>query len=370
MTAITQQEYADPREHVLAVSFMKVGKLYHFEYSDFPDIALYDHVIVETQKMGMQMGQVKAFRHHSELDRQEEARTLIRPATPADLLLNQQWKEKEIEALIECREQASKIGGFNGVKFVAAEYNFDGSFLTYLYSSEDDKEVNTRHLRSAMKKHMRTQVEFRQIGPRDVAKVQEGFGACGIPRCCSTFLTDFSMISINMAKAQGISLNPTEITGMCGRLRCCLIYEYEQYVEARKQLPRVRKRIGTPHGEGRVIEVHPMSDGVTVLVDENRHFVSREEIIPIKEWEALRDAAASPCSKNDAGGCDCGAKRPRGSAKETMQEMGVPTPESMVKADSEADDEEKSKTKRSHRRRGRRSGQRRRRHSNKSENSE
>jgi cell fate regulator YaaT (PSP1 superfamily) len=108
-------------------------------------------------------------------------------------------------------------------------------------------------------------------------------GACGIPRCCSTFLTDFSPISIKMAKAQGISLNPTEITGMCGRLRCCLIYEYEQYVEARKQLPKRNKRVGTPHGEGKVIDVHPLRDAVTVLVEDAVCY-RREDLI---RWRNL-----------------------------------------------------------------------------------
>jgi cell fate regulator YaaT (PSP1 superfamily) len=89
-----------------------------------------------------------------------------------------------------------------------------------------------------------------------------------------------------MAKAQGISLNPSEITGMCGRLRCCLIYEYEQYVEARKQLPKRNKRVGTPHGEGRVIDIHPLKDAVTVLVEDTRYMVHREELIPLDEFEA------------------------------------------------------------------------------------
>ncbi len=98
----------------------------------------------------------------------------------------------------------------------------------------------------------RSQVEMRQIGPRDVAKLLGGMGACGIEnRCCSMFLTEFSPISIKMAKEQGISLTPTEITGMCGRLRCCLIYEYEQYVEARKNLPKRNKRVVTPRAKAR-----------------------------------------------------------------------------------------------------------------------
>ena len=129
------------------------------------------------------------------------------------------------------------------------------------------------------------------VGPRDVAKMMGGYGACGVPRCCSTFLTEFSPISIKMAKEQGISLSPQEITGMCGRLRCCLVYEYEQYVEAKKQLPKVGKTIGTPHGEGRVLDVRPLRDSVMVLVEETVHEVFRRELEPLEELEALKKKA-------------------------------------------------------------------------------
>jgi cell fate regulator YaaT (PSP1 superfamily) len=111
-----------------------------------------------------------------------------------------------------------------------------------------------------------TRIDMRQIGPRDVAKIVGGMGACGIGnRCCSMFLTEFSPISIRMAKTQGVSLAPTEITGMCGRLRCCMGYEYEHYVEARKELPKEKARITTPAGEGKVVSVSPLVK--TILVD-------------------------------------------------------------------------------------------------------
>ena len=110
-----------------------------------------------------------------------------------------------------------------------------------------------------------SQVEMRQIGPRDVAKLLCGMGACGLEmRCCCAFLTEFSSISIRMAKEQGISLTPSEITGMCGRLRCCLIYEYDQYVDARKSLPKRNKRVQTPQGEGKVVDVVPLREAVLV----------------------------------------------------------------------------------------------------------
>jgi cell fate regulator YaaT (PSP1 superfamily) len=137
-------------------------------------------------------------------------------------------------------------------------------------------------------------------------------GACGLEtRCCSQFLTDFSPISIKMAKEQGISLTPNEITGMCGRLRCCLIYEYEQYVEARKHLPKRNKRVLTPRGEGKVVDVLPMSNQVIVLLEgeEGKRFTEifeNQDLQPWDELEALRRKSQAPCDRHNTGGCTCG----------------------------------------------------------------
>lgn len=289
---------------VAGVRFNKVGKLYHFDYSQFPDLKTGDFVIVETAR-GRQMGQVAGFAAAD--DNGMDYKSIMRLATPRDLLLKQDWEAKQDDALEKCEDKAAQIGGFEDVKFVAAHYNYDGSLLTFLFTAED--KINTSRLWNELNRVFpSTQVEMRQIGPRDVAKLLGGFGACGELRCCSTFLTDFSPISIKMAKAQGISLNPSEITGMCGRLRCCLVYEYEQYVEARKQLPKKNKRIGTPHGEGKVLDVHPLQDAVTVLVEDVRYVLQREEIIPLDEWEALQKKAKEPCTKHGDGPCECGAK--------------------------------------------------------------
>jgi cell fate regulator YaaT (PSP1 superfamily) len=236
---------------------------------------------------------------------QREHRDILRPATPRDLVLRQQWEAKQDEALQDCQDRAKAIGGFVEVKFLAAQYNYDGSSLTFLYSAEE--KVDTTRLGKELQRVFAAKVDMRQIGPRDVAKLLGGYGACGADRCCSTFLTDFSPISIKMAKTQGISLNPTEITGMCGRLRCCLVYEYEQYIEARRQLPRRNKTIGTPFGEAKVIDVHPLKDAVTVWTEEHgRKMVEREDIIPLEELRALQKKAQEPCDKHGDGECDCG----------------------------------------------------------------
>ncbi|NDJ85141.1 MAG: hypothetical protein GYB66_04580 [Chloroflexi bacterium] len=350
----------DPSSHVAGVRFQKLGKLYHFDFTDFPDLITGDHVIVETTR-GLQMGQIIGFAPRE--DDKREYKPILRVATPRDMLLRQQWQSKEVEALINCREAASKNGQYREVKFVKAEYTFDGATLTIMYSTED--RFNPNPLRNQLKKKVQAaNLEFRQIGPRDVARIMGGQGACGGPRCCSTFLTEFSPISIKMAKVQGIPLNPTEITGMCGRLRCCLIYEYEQYVEARKQLPKRNKTIGTPLGEGRVVDIFPLRDGVNVEIDDQRHFVAREDIIPLEEFRALKEKAEAGCSKNENGGCDCGARRPKSSSQDLnaaldLAHTATTTQPQTGSTDTSQDEETSEKSKRRSSRRRRRGGKKR-----------
>jgi cell fate regulator YaaT (PSP1 superfamily) len=213
--------------------------------------------------------------------------------------------------MINCRARAAELE-LREIKIVTAEYNYDGSRLAFLFSTDSEEKVDLKSLKKDMQKlYPNTQIELRQIGPRDIAKFLGGMGACGIEtRCCSKFLTDFSPISIKMAKEQGISLTPNEITGMCGRLRCCLIYEYEQYVEARKHLPKRNKRVVTPKGEGKVVDVLPMADKVVVAIEaeDRSQWITfmREEIQPWDELEALRRKSEAPCDRHEGGECTCG----------------------------------------------------------------
>ncbi|MDJ0753707.1 MAG: regulatory iron-sulfur-containing complex subunit RicT [Ardenticatenaceae bacterium] len=292
---------------VIGVRFQKLGKMYHFSVGHHENVAPGDHVIVKTRR-GVQLGQVITFIKPEDVFRPKSMRTIERKATPRDLVLQQVWNDKELNALITVREQAHKLR-LRDIKFVKAEYNFDGSSLTILYATEN-KGINLGALVSNVGRILRTDVDAQLIGPRDVAKIIGGYGACGGPRCCSTFITEFSPVSIKMAKAQGISLSPSEITGVCGRLRCCLVYEYEQYVEAKKQLPKKGKRIGTPHGEGVVVDVRVLRESVVVRLDEDnkRVEVFKAEFEPLEELKALEEKAKGGCSKHEGGGCDCGAK--------------------------------------------------------------
>lgn len=291
---------------VIGVRFTKAGKLYHFSYDEYPDLRAGDYVIVDTMR-GRQMGQIMGF---TKREPTKDYYGIVRVATARDHTLRMEWEGRQDEALQRCEEKAASIGGYQYVKFLAARYSYDGSTLTFIYTAED--RVDTKRLGRELQKIFAARVDMRQIGPRDVAKFLGGYGACGLEsRCCSTFLTDFSPISVKMAKVQGISLNTSEITGMCGRLRCCLVYEYEQYLEARRKLPRMNKRVGTPYGEGYVIEVHPLQDAVTVEIEEvGRKMVEREEIIPLTELRALEKKSKEPCTKHGDGECDCG--KPKG----------------------------------------------------------
>jgi len=302
-------------KHIIGVRFSKIGKVYHFDSSALPELGAGEYVIVDTTR-GRNLGEVVQVMAETPPTPEGGWKSVERRATPRDLLLQQSWKNKQTEAMINCRARASELGLLDTIKVVAAEYSYDGSRLAFLFSTDLEEKVDLKSLRKDMlEKYPNTHIEMRQIGPRDVAKILGGMGACGIEtRCCSKFLTEFSPISIKMAKEQGISLTPEEITGMCGRLRCCLIYEYEQYVEARKTLPKRNKRVVTPKGEGKVIDVMPMSDKVTVVIEvENErpqyHTFTREEIQPWDELEALRRKSEAPCDRHEGGGCTCGKAR-------------------------------------------------------------
>ncbi|MBE3118810.1 MAG: stage 0 sporulation family protein [Candidatus Atribacteria bacterium] len=281
---------------IVGVRFAQIGKAYHFDASSVPHIKVGDHVVVETSR-GKQLGEVTQIVENPASPSEGAWKPIERIATPRDLILRRMWGQKELKAMIACRERAAHLK-LSGVKIVAAEFSFDGSRLSLMYSTETEAKTDLKSLRHDMQKlYQQPQVEMRQIGPRDVAKMLGGMGACGMEtRCCSRFLTEFSPISIKMAKEQGISLTPTEITGMCGRLRCCLVYEYEQYAAARKELPKRNKRVVTPLGEGKVLDVNPLQMTIRVdLPDVGWREFTREEVEPWDELEALRRKSQEPC---------------------------------------------------------------------------
>jgi cell fate regulator YaaT (PSP1 superfamily) len=288
---------------IVGIRFQPFGKLYHFNARNTPDLKTGDFVMVSTNR-GRELGQLVHFIEDPPDPPDGSWKLIERRATPQELVMRRLWLRKELEATIECRAFAAEIG-LKGIKVPRVEFSYDGSRLTVLYHVEGDEKIDLSELKRRLRRaHRQTRLEFRQIGPRDVAKITGGMGACGLEdRCCSRFLNEFSPISIRMAKAQGISLNPQEITGLCGRLRCCLIYEYEQYVEARKQLPKRKKIVSTPRGEGKVVDLFPLKGSVIVQMEDGRKVeVLKDEIEPSEELKALKKKANSPCDEHNNGG--------------------------------------------------------------------
>jgi cell fate regulator YaaT (PSP1 superfamily) len=292
------------RPNIVGIRFQEIGKVYHFDASPIDGIRVGDWVIVDTSR-GRQLGEVTQMVVDHDPSRDGSCKQIERRANPRDLVLRKTWQNKEIEALINCRERSKQLH-LNQIKIIVAEFNFDGSRLNFIYNSETEEKIELKSLRQDMGKlYPESQIEMRQVGPRDVAKVLGGMGACGLEkRCCSKFLTEFSPISIKMAKEQGISLTPAEITGMCGRLRCCLYYEYENYLSARKELPKRGKRVRTPQGEGKVLYVNPITMMVVVEIpDIGKCEYTRNEIEPWDELENLRRRSQEPCQSGNGEGC-------------------------------------------------------------------
>ena len=287
------------RTNVVGVRFAKTGKVYHFDASTVQNVQLGDSVVVETSR-GWQIGQVALVIQDPNSPAEGAWKKVDRLATARDLAMRQLWQRKEAEVIAASRQRVKELS-LEGVKIVQAEYSIDGARLTIFFSSEVEEKVELKSLRQDMQRQFSpSQVEVRQMGPRDVAKLFGGMGACGLEtRCCARFLTEFSSISIKMAKEQGISLTPTEITGMCGRLRCCLVYEYEAYIQARQQLPKRNKRVITPLGEGKVVDVIPLQDKVLVELPEIgvRQF-EKNDLKPADELEAFQKKANNPDCEN------------------------------------------------------------------------
>lgn len=271
----------EPEQQIVGVRFQEGGKVYSFTPGECTDLVPGDFVVVDTA-WGRQIGRV-VFLRQAALPQQRlsELKPILRRATGADLLLRRQQEEKAQEALALARRMAAKQS--LSVKFAAGDFTLDGKRLTILYESE--LKEGLQDLQRELSQTLRVQVELRQIGPRDRAKILGGYGACGEPRCCSRFLGEFSPVSIRMGKTQGISLTPSEITGMCGRLRCCLAYEQDMYVEASQNLPKRKAMVGTPYGPGKVVDLLPLKGAVIVQIEDRRVELPADavEVIPKEE---------------------------------------------------------------------------------------
>lgn len=247
---------------IIGVRFRQVGKIYYFDPGSHR-LERDQHVIVETAK-GVEMGTVVLpNREMSEENIVAPLKGIVRVATEKDEERTQENAQKEKEAFQVCLDLIAKHG--LEMKLIDAEYTFDNNKLLFYFTA--DGRIDFRELVKDLASVFRTRIELRQIGVRDETKIRGGIGICGRPLCCHTYLSEFAPVSIKMAKEQNLSLNPTKISGVCGRLMCCLKNEEEAYEELNSHLPNVGSRVKTPENlVGEVQSVSVLKQRVRVIV--------------------------------------------------------------------------------------------------------
>ena len=271
--------------HIATIQFSKAGKMYDFSAGAL-ELAKGDRVVVETER-GVGVGQVVKVAEALDSGALEKLTLIKRVATTEDLATVERISQKEQEAHRFC---VSRIAERNmPMKLVQVEYQFDSSKAVFFFTA--DGRVDFRDLVKDLAHSFHTRIEMRQIGVRDEAKMTGGIGICGRELCCSSFLREFQPVSVKMAKEQNLALNPNKISGQCGRLLCCLDYEYDTYCCLRKNFPKSGKRVRTVNAVGVVDKVNILTGNITLKLDDNK-------IIVIKRDEILGDGApaAAPVS--------------------------------------------------------------------------
>ena len=247
---------------VVGVKFKEVGKVYYFS-PDSKQFNKGDMVIVETSR-GVECGEIAM--ENKEVPESEIMRPLksiIRLAGEEDIKITKANRKKEKDAFSFCEKKALELG--LDMKLVDVECTFDGSKILFYFTS--DGRVDFRELVKILASNFKTRIEMRQIGVRDEAKMLGGLGICGRPFCCGQYMADFHPVSIKMAKEQGLSLNPTKISGTCGRLMCCLKYEQDTYEYLYKTTPKVGAIVETREGKGTVVETNILAGTVKVQLE-------------------------------------------------------------------------------------------------------
>lgn len=248
--------------NTVGVRFKRAGKVYYFDAGDI-ELAIDDWVVVKTSR-GTELGHVVIAPGQVVAGESEENLSpVLRKAEPEDIQQAEELEAKSEEALIECGKMIAELK--LPMKLLAAEYNLDSSRLTFLFSAEE--RVDFRDLVRKLTGKFKLRVELRQVGTRDEAKLLGSFGRCGRPLCCTNFLTEFSPVSIKMAKEQDLPLNPMKISGACGRLMCCLAYEGEQYRKMKEKMPKAGQRVSTQMGEAAVVGSNPLKETVMVELE-------------------------------------------------------------------------------------------------------
>ena len=266
---------------IIGVRFKEIGKIYYFDPKDF-DVKLNDDVIVETAR-GVECGKVVIV--DREIDEEKfgsPVKPIIRIATEKDYATIEKNKKKEKDAFGICLQKIEKHN--LKMNLIDVECTFDNNKMLFYFTA--DGRVDFRELVKDLASVFRTRIELRQIGVRDEAKKLGGLGICGQPFCCSRFLGEFQPVSIKMAKEQSLSLNPTKISGTCGRLMCCLKYEQDSYEELLKVTPKVGAVVKVTDGRGVVEDVNLLTGKLRVKMDKTDAVVTVDKA----EVEVIKDA--------------------------------------------------------------------------------
>jgi cell fate regulator YaaT (PSP1 superfamily) len=284
---------------VIGVRFKSAGKVYYFDPAQL-EVQLGDRVIVETAN-GTEMGEVvMAAKEVAEESITQPLKRAVRLATAQDDQRAQENRAFEEKALGICEQKIAQLG--LDMKLVGCEYAFDRTKIIFYFTSGG--RVDFRELVKILAQVFRIRIELRQIGVRDEAKMLGGLGSCGNEVCCRRFLGDFQPVTIRMAREQGLSLNPTKISGLCGRLMCCLKYEQDTYEAVRKKMPKVGKTVITPDGEGTVVEINVITETVRVNTGEVREYpldqVTRKHADAKQAHGSEPDAQADDVQQDDA----------------------------------------------------------------------
>ena len=274
---------------VVGVKFNNNSKVYHFDPGE-ETYAPQDLVVVDTQK-GNELGEVVQGNFEVPEDPQKELKKVLRKANGRDLDLCRKAKETEPRALEIAREKAQKLG--LTLKFISSEVSFDCKRVALYFTSED--RVDFRELVKELASALHARIDLRQLYERDDVKQRGALGMCGRECCCRSHLKDFEKVTVKMAKVQGLSLNPTKISGICGKLMCCLKYENEYYAEVFKQMPKVNSKVMTPEGLAVVDSNDMLKKIVTCKVFVDDTYVMKK--FPLEEITILKQTNNQPHGK-------------------------------------------------------------------------
>lgn len=283
---------------VIGVKFRSDGRIYSFSPAGKKYTAG-SYVIVTTAR-GTECGEVASENHNvPDSNIVGQLKEVVRPASEDDLKKMHENREKEKVAFDFCEKKILERG--LEMKLVDVEVTFDASKILFFFTA--DGRIDFRELVKDLAGQFHTRIELRQIGVRDEAKMMGGLGICGQPFCCSRFLSDFQPVSIKMAKEQGLSLNPSKISGTCGRLMCCLKYEQDAYEYLDKMTPRNGSYVDTPEGKGTVVDVSLLTGKLKVAIDGSEGLpvtVHRDDVTVLRSCKGCKKNSRNEQNKNEA----------------------------------------------------------------------